>query len=510
MEKKKILSNISPQARAAFLSALVCGLAAHGMALTNKFSTHDDILALFWTGSTIASGRWMLHVIGWMETLLFGDGHFSLPMMNGLFSLCCVGLAAAWITNLLKIRRRSYAVGLGGVMAAFPAMAGLFGYMFTVPYYMLAMIMMVCAAWLICREKHWAAKAAAILLGGCSVGIYQAFLPMALSLILIYDLLWLSEEEASAGAFLKKAAGQALCILGIMVLYFGANRFFAAKFNVEMNSYMGIDQVGRTTLAEYLERIGTAYREFFVPARNVSADMYPMHAYYIHLIMTAANVIAGICLIIRTARKSRGNGLLLGLVLMLTPLGCNFIYVMSGKVHGLMTFSQVTQAALFVFLLDRLQIGQKQLRRAVPLLASFTLGLMIVMYARFDNQCYLKTAFQQQQAISWYTALVSQIKSVPGYRDDLPVAFVNAENKQDMTLYNISELDFIQEPPYGDSLTGYLNTYAWRSFMERWCGYGPAYADAALWEGREDVKAMPHYPDNGSIRLIENTIVVNF
>ena len=122
MEKKKILSNISPQARAAFLSALVCGLAAHGMALTNKFSTHDDILALFWTGSTIASGRWMLHVIGWMETLLFGDGHFSLPMMNGLFSLCCVGLAAAWITNLLKIRRRSYAVGLGGVMAAFPAM----------------------------------------------------------------------------------------------------------------------------------------------------------------------------------------------------------------------------------------------------------------------------------------------------------------------------------------------------------------------------------------------------
>ena len=235
-----------------------------------------------------------------------------------------------------------------------------------------------------------------------------------------------------------------------------------------------------------------------------------MHAYYVHLVMTFADVITGICLIIQVARKNKRNALLLCLVLILTPLGCNFIYVMSGKVHGLMTFSLVTQAAMFVFLLDRLDLGQKRLHRAVSLLTSCVLCLMIVMYARFDNQCYLKTAFQQQEAISWYTTLVSQIKSVPGYRDNLPVAFLNGESKQDMTLYNIGELDFIQEPPYGDDLTGYLNTYAWRSFMERWCGYGPEYADAGIWEGREDVQGMPHYPDDGSIRLIENTIVVNF
>ena len=511
MESRKgILSGISPQARAAFLGALLCGLAAHGMGLTNKFSTHDDIMALFWTGSTIASGRWMLHVVGWLEILLFGDGHFSLPVMNGLFSLCCIGLAAALITDLLKIRSRAACAGLGGIMAAFPAMAGLFGYMFTVPYYMLAMIMTVGAAWLICRKKAWWAKAAAILLGGCAVGIYQAFLPMVISLALMYDLKWLAEENGTPGDFLKKAAGQVLCVLGIMALYFAANRFFVAKFQVEMNSYMGIDQVGSTSLSDYLRRVGTAYREFFLPTRNVSGDMYPMHAYYVYLAMATADVILGIRLAFRTGRKNGAKGALAGLVLLLLPLGCNFIYVMSGFVHGLMTFSQAAQAALFAFLSDRTEIGRPKLRRAASGLAAAAMGLMIVMYARYDNQCYLKTAFQQQEAISWYTTLATRIKSVPGYREDLPVAFLNGEEKQDLTLYNIGELDFIHEPPYGDDITGYLNTYAWRSFMERWCGFGPAYADPAGWADREETRAMPHYPDDGSIRIIDGTVVVNF
>lgn len=509
-QRKGIFSGISPQARAAFLGALLCGLAAHGMGLTNKYSTHDDIMALFWTGSTIASGRWMLHIVGWLEILLFGDGHFSLPVMNGLFALCCIGLAAAVMTDLLRIRNRGYCAGLGGIMAAFPAVAGLFGYMFTVPYYMLAMLMMVSAAWLICRKDAWWAKAAAILLGGCSVGIYQAFLPMVLSLILIYDLHYLSREDGTAGSFWKKVAVQVLCVLGIMALYFGANRFFVAKFQVEMNSYMGIDQVGSTTAADYLERVGTAYREFFLPTRNVSADMYPMHAYYVYLLMAAADAVLGIRLAVLTGRKNRGKALLAGLVLLLFPLGANFIYVMSGKVHGLMTFSLVTQVLLFVWLLDGLELGRAKLSRAVTALVACVMGLMIVMYVRYDNQCYLKTAFQQQEAISWYTTLATRIRAVSGYREDLPVAFLNGESKQDLTLYNMDELDFIQEPPYGEDITGYLNTYAWQSFMERWCGYGPAYADPAAWVDREEVLAMPHYPDDGSIRVIDGTVVVNF
>ena len=48
----------------------------------------------------------MLHVLGWLETLVFGDGHFSLPAVNGLFSIACIGAAAGLLVHLLEIRKK--------------------------------------------------------------------------------------------------------------------------------------------------------------------------------------------------------------------------------------------------------------------------------------------------------------------------------------------------------------------------------------------------------------------
>ena len=509
---------LTPQVRLAFFSALLFGMLSHGTGLWNKLSSHDDIFALFWEGSTISSGRWMLHVLGWLEKQVFGDGHFSLPVVNGLTALLWIGTAAGLLVHLLGIRKRWCCAGLGCVMAAFPTVAGLFGYMFTVHYYMLGMGMMVISACLICAGKHWGTKIAAVLLGGCSVGIYQAFVPMLLSILLLYDLMCLAEKEENAGAFLKRLPAQAACVLGIMVLYFAMNSFFLRKFGLEMNTYMGVDQMGTVPFGEYLARTASAYREFFCPVQYTSADMYPMRAHYTYLAMICLDLLLGLWQGIRLWRKNRAKALLFFLMLALFPLANNFIYVMAGRVHGLMTFSQVMQTALFVWLADRAAFqdtlrGKKTetiLRRIGSGIAAALLGLTAVLYARFDNQCYLKATFQQQEAISFFTALTAQIKAVPGFRDDMPVAFLNGEKITDGTLYHMNELDFIHLDPYGGTLRDYLNSYAWGSFMERWCGFSPAYADPGDYQGLPEVQEMPHYPDDGSIRKLGDVILVNF
>ena len=79
------LRRITPEMLTAFCSTLIFGLLAHGMGLFNKFSHHDDILLLFGTGTTFTSGRWMLHVLGWLEECLFGPSHYSMPLYNGVF-----------------------------------------------------------------------------------------------------------------------------------------------------------------------------------------------------------------------------------------------------------------------------------------------------------------------------------------------------------------------------------------------------------------------------------------
>ena len=89
------------------------------MGLLNKLSHQDDIANLFGFGATITSGRWMLHVLSWLEGLFFGTGNASLPLYNGAISILCVGASCALLVDLLRIRNRVYCALMGSLMVDF-------------------------------------------------------------------------------------------------------------------------------------------------------------------------------------------------------------------------------------------------------------------------------------------------------------------------------------------------------------------------------------------------------
>lgn len=76
----------------------------------------------------------------------------------------------------------------------------------------------------------------------------------------------------------------------------------------------------------------------------------------------------------------------------------------------------------------------------------------------------------QTQALSYYTALISEIKNTLGYTDEAPVVFVNEFEKKDKSFIGTdSRFDEISLTPYcEDSL---INDYNWRDFMRQWCGF---------------------------------------
>ena len=75
-----------------FFSTFFWGLLAHGAALVTKFTFQDEVSYLFDVGSTVASGRWFLGVLGWLVRTVFGSPNFSLPLLGGLMILllCCI------------------------------------------------------------------------------------------------------------------------------------------------------------------------------------------------------------------------------------------------------------------------------------------------------------------------------------------------------------------------------------------------------------------------------------
>lgn len=509
------LRRISPQIWAAFCGAMFFGLFAHGMGLLNKFSHHEDVNSLFDFGLTVSSGRWTLQIFKWLEEQVFGTPNTSLPLYNGIISLLCVGVVCGLLVHLLKIRNTLYCALTGAIMSAFPVITVLFAYMYTSHVYMIGLVMLTVSAVLICQDTPWWVRLFAVCLGGAAVGIYQVFLSNFLTTILIYDIMILTRTNRINRDFWKRIGSQLICILSTMFVYLAGNQFFLHKYHMELSAYQGIDEMGRLTMQELLNRTGALYREFFNPTQQVFHDMYPGT---LHLVYKLTLVMEGVLvfrLIWLTWRKDKGQAVVMAMLFALIPLGCNFIYIMGGSVHGLMVYGQVMQVVLFAFLFDQLELPGIRVNQVLSLVASIVLMCMAVMYARYDNQCYLKDALHQQEAISYFTTLITRIKSQTGYRPEMEVHFTNTIDAEklaelDPTAYNIDELDYIRINPYWHNFMEYTHVWSRADFMRVWCGADFTWnIDESLRE-RPEVLAMPAYPADGSIQIIDDVVVVKF
>lgn len=154
-------------------AVLICGLVTHGYILTNKISYHDDSVNYFGVGTTFESGRWALGLIQKFLTKI-DFFNYSSSWWNGLLSILLVAVCAMILSELFQIKHTGYAVLVGVLLISFPAMTSLFAYMFTAPYYMFAVLLMISAVYMNCEIFL------RILAGnnndGISMGIYQTYL----------------------------------------------------------------------------------------------------------------------------------------------------------------------------------------------------------------------------------------------------------------------------------------------------------------------------------------------
>lgn len=93
----------------------------------------------------------------------------------------------------------------------------------------------------------------------------------------------------------------------------------------------------------------------------------------------------------------------------------------------------------------------------------------------------------------------------------LPVAYINGDKKNEENLHLDPFDNLFRIMPYDFSTN--INAYNWTYYMKIWCGYSPTQIsedDILVLSQSEEVKAMPSYPDDGSIRIIDEIIVVKF
>lgn len=186
-------------------SATFWGLLAHGMVLFNKYSFHDDVRYFNEVGATYESGRWMLGILGSLSANLLGSKNYSLPVVNGTITILCIAAIVYLLADSLRIQSKPLVILLCGSMVTFPSVTGTFSYMFTAPYYYAASLLGVVGAWIFHQKKNVVALLLCTVLMACSVGVYQANIPVCICTLLLYMMEDIRQSDMNWKAFWKMA-----------------------------------------------------------------------------------------------------------------------------------------------------------------------------------------------------------------------------------------------------------------------------------------------------------------
>lgn len=192
----------------------------------------------------------------------------------------------------------------------------------------------------------------------------------------------------------------------------------------------------------------------------------------------------------------------------------NFIYLMCDKEYivGHMAYGQMMFFVFVLFLADYLLDDEIKLfwRKSCALFIIGIMLLMCVLYIRFDNITYVKAEIGQERCINWCNTLVTKIKCTEGYNDDFPIMYVGGNEKGDVSLTDLEDFSFITDTPYYGVET-LINDYAFERFMAIWTGFNPEVSyDTESVIHEKKFEDMPCYPDDGSIAVINDVVVVKF
>ena len=523
---KEKYDNIDKRIKMCFLSAFICGLFAHIYALTNHLYNYDELWHTptgFGTGLEV--GRWALSITVWIQKVLFDDC-FTIPFINGMLTIILYAVAACFVVSALDIKDEFYAIIVGGLMTTFPAFTCRMFFMFTTHYYAIGIAMAATGAWIIAKKKLNILKVMiAIALTVYGMAIYQANFTTAVCILVGNLLVWLITENVELKTAIKKCINYVLYLGACMALFLAGSKIALSITGKQMETYENLDKMGRLSMEQLIEGIIRCYKTFF---KLPIIDVYSMNPNRIVKIAFLICFLVFLYTFVKVwmMKKEVYLKVLVSLVFAVLPIAVNLIIIMaisSGTMYSIMVYEIVFVFIISIACLEAIRtcnsditaIPNKMVIDKAGTLLNYVTAVMLVItvitYIWFANGNYLAMEYTNQHDNAYYQTLMTQIKSVDGYHADMPITMIgkpvvdSTYTRQDMIggTFNIS----------GKSSTN-INAYSSWNIMTRVLGYDPVNRNSdeeeEYFRGLDEVVNMPCYPSSGSIKIIDDTIVIKF
>lgn len=536
----KTASRIRPKWRTAFLTAFAVGLLIHMPALIRDIPNHDGLDSLYFDQNMITSGRWFLMIACGFSSF------YTLPWVIGLLGLLFLSLTAAALTELLEVEKTWAVMAVAGLLAAFPALASTFTYVFTLDGYMLALLLATLAV-LFTKKRRYGFLPGAVCLA-FSLGTYQGYLSFAMILSAFCVLMLAAGEKSVREKLLGAARYLCMGILGA-VLYYGILQILLKLQGKELASYQGIDGLGSVAAEGLPAALGKMYRDFWAFSLKGNVLFNNWISLTACVLLAAAAMAALLSLTVRRKWwKSPWFFVIAIAAAAVLPPATNVILLISSGVnyHLLMRYQWVLYLIGAVALAGgRREIlirdaagcggeipvrgaadcgrerqscdaagGRGEMQARIGCLTEWmalvSAFLLVFFYGVTDNIGYANLQKRYEKTYAYCVRLLDRIEQTPGYYQGIPIAMIGVVGDEefpptDLTLSVTSNMIGLN----GDMLLYTGENY--RKFIQNYLGATlnilPAEAMAEMYYDDAYV-AMESFPGEDSIRIIEGIMYI--
>lgn len=497
---------LQPAQRAAFFACIITGYLVHLYAFTNIVPCSDGLSRVYDPQQMTVSGRWFLHYASML------NGFTQMPAVIGLLSMLLLGAAAALTVGLLHVRSRSLGGVCGAVMAAFPCLGYTFLYMFTASAYCLAIFMAVLAVQLAVRGKWWLVPA--VLLLAMAMGTYQAYAAMSIALSVLVVIEYLTRTEATLRGTLR-LGGRLVAFLALgAAAYYGILQIFLRVKHVQLLSYLGMDTVmTHYPLAKLPSLLVTTYKQvlafFFIPG-SVNGYDTPVLSVLNALLLAAAAVSLVAALRHDRLLRQPWRVLLLLVLILLFPLAINFGQIMSpySAPTPIMKYAFVLVYLAALLMLDKCD-GCISRPKAAGIAGAVCVCALLVCFLQTNNLLYTASAQAHRATQSYLTRMMARVEDCDGYTPGMEVVIIGTipDAQMHSAIESYAQVSHYSVPihqvaPLNKHLYYYLNDWLSIPIEE------PSQETMAAVAGSDAFAAMPLYPQQGSVQVIDGRLVV--
>ena len=256
-----------------------------------------------------------------------------------------------------------------------------------------------------------------------------------------------------------------------------------------------------------LLKIADTYQSFVTPFKNLILTSEPQNlilaAMAVLLMCTAAVLVTGF---IKTDWLGKLLFVLLGILM---PFGMNVSsFLSNGMYHVLMQYAVwfvylLALAAIWWFSLEK-NVSDK-LKKVLGTAVCVCIALIIAENIQTANTIYVKKNLEAQATLSYMTRVAERMEEeeeyIPG---ETPVVFIG-EYAVGASMTGFEKYEVITGVEYHSPITFY-DTY--KDYFRYMLGRPISLEDAGALESDERVDQMPVFPKEGSVVMLDGTLVV--